>query len=153
MDAFQRLLEELIQRHGGTAADLAKAVGITPSRMSHLRAVGGASPGTFLCLRLAQVSGVSPTAVLRAAGKGDHATLLEEMFGPPRTFVASTLTVAERATIAKIRALSTREQRVFHSLIARMTERPTATAGGAPEATNKTPEPETADDNAHNKIA
>lgn len=73
------LLTRLVAEFGSQTA-LALAIGVSPSRMSRL--LGGTySLEVLNCLRLADVSGESPSVVLRAAGKGDIADLLERLYG------------------------------------------------------------------------
>jgi len=145
MDRFQALLEQSIERHGGSAQDFARAIGITPSRLSFLRSdKGRGQAGTELCLRIAEAANLSAAAVLRAAGHGDFVERIERHFGPAALRVPpppSADTVQERETIAKLRTLSAREQQVFHSLIKRiapsLTEAPPTPPADAARPTTK----------------
>jgi transcriptional regulator with XRE-family HTH domain len=79
--ALFRQLVQTYQQTTGTKADLARELGVRPSTISHLLA-DRTTPGLELCLRFAAVTGVSPSHVLRAAGKDALATLLESLYGP-----------------------------------------------------------------------
>src|SRR5262245_2502503 len=79
---FAEMFEDLVDGFGGSKAELARAVGIKPSTVSHLLA--GATPGIELCLKLAQVTGRSPTKILQSAGKRDLASLIERLYGEAR---------------------------------------------------------------------
>jgi transcriptional regulator with XRE-family HTH domain len=85
MHPFSELLHELIRAHGGTKQSFAQAIRITPSTLSHFLA-GRVShpPSTELCLRIAEVSGMSASKVLTAAGKADIAARIEALYGLPR---------------------------------------------------------------------
>jgi len=72
------ILDELAITYGGSKANLAKAIGITPSAFSRL---ANTPPSVEVCLRLAHVTGENPSKILRAAGRGDIADLLETLYG------------------------------------------------------------------------
>lgn len=75
---FADLLHRLADRFESKSA-FAKALGISPSRLS--RALAGDFPlNVANCLRLALLTGESPAAILRAAGKDDVAELLEKLY-------------------------------------------------------------------------
>lgn len=79
---FADLLNDLARRYRSKKA-FADALGMSPSRL--LRA----SKGEFAfdavnCLKLARMTGESPTRILRAAGKEDLAGLIEELYGNAR---------------------------------------------------------------------
>jgi hypothetical protein len=42
----------------------------------------GATPSLDVCLRLADMTGTSPSRVLHAAARGDIADIIEELYGP-----------------------------------------------------------------------
>jgi len=75
--SFKTLLRRLRKPYGSVKA-FADALGIEPSRVSR------ATPFDVRgCLKLAQLTGENPSVVLRAAGKGDIATLIEQQYGAP----------------------------------------------------------------------
>jgi hypothetical protein len=81
----------------GSATALAEAAGLTVSAM--LRCAKGHNRltlGAESCLSIAEVSGENPSALLRAAGKGEVADRIERLYGPPRP----PLSADERALLA-----------------------------------------------------
>lgn len=79
---FAALLRELVQDWGGPKSSFARAIQISPSRLSHaLAGTDHFTVGIELCLRIARATGMSPSRVLRAAGKGEVADLIEELYG------------------------------------------------------------------------
>jgi len=82
VNALGELLAAQARRLGSVSA-VAKALGISPSRLSRVGR-GDYSLEVVNCLKLAQLSGEPATEVLRAAGKGDVADLLESQFGKGR---------------------------------------------------------------------
>jgi hypothetical protein len=122
MDEFRQLLQELVIAYGGTKGALAHAIGIRPSSLSHL--LGKDAPhvaSTEVCLRLAIVTGTSPSRLLRAAGRGPIADLLEELYGAAavrrQSFVGVRLTPYEEQHLAAIRALNPKARRAFFFLV------------------------------------
>ena len=93
MRRFSPLLRRIVaRRFGGAPTELARRLHIAPSQLS--RAMSRHRPQPFDipgCLRLAQVSGENPSTILRAAGKGEVARLLEQLYGPPRPALAPEL--------------------------------------------------------------
>lgn len=77
---LQAILTKLVERYG-TQTALAKAIGLTDSRLAKVLKGDAGTLSTLSCLRLAKVAGISPSQVLRAAGKSDVATLIEDMYG------------------------------------------------------------------------
>lgn len=120
MTEFRRLLRELVQAYGGAKQDLARAIGVTPSTLSHLLARDGA-PSVYVCLKLAQATGTSASKVLRAAKKEDIAELIEDLFGEAATrrqvFQRVRLTPLEERYVTALRALPPKTQRAFFTLI------------------------------------
>jgi hypothetical protein len=55
------------------------------------------------CLRLAKVTGENPGLVLRSAGKGDIADLIEQLYGPP---AAVRLTPEEQQLLTAFQAIA-----------------------------------------------
>lgn len=80
MPEFHEVFGELLAHWGGTKTQLAERLGITPSSLSRLQ-VPGHQPSVEICMKVADVFGVSATRVLRAAGKGEFADLAEDLFG------------------------------------------------------------------------
>jgi hypothetical protein len=81
---FAELLSRLATRFPSRRA-FAIAIGTDPSRLS--RAMNG-DPTMFdvlRCLYVARATRENPSVVLRAAGKGEIADLLEELYGEPKT--------------------------------------------------------------------
>jgi hypothetical protein len=66
----------------GTQDALAKAIGITPSRLGRVMKNQGGSLDVINCLRLAKVSGLPVDLILHAAGKIEIAKLIRELYGP-----------------------------------------------------------------------
>jgi transcriptional regulator with XRE-family HTH domain len=77
---FRDLLETAAKKYP-TKKEFAKAIGITPGRLS--RVLGGEhSLDVGNCLTLAKLTGESPSRVLRVAGKGEIADAIETLYGP-----------------------------------------------------------------------
>lgn len=91
---FRRILEAGEARFP-TKQAFAKALGITPSRYSRVKAGDAYSLNVVNCLRLARLSGEPAPAVLRAAGKGDVADLIEELYRPGQVLSAAQRAVLE----------------------------------------------------------
>jgi hypothetical protein len=72
---FKTLLNRLQKRYS-TVRGFAKALGCAPERISR-----GTPWDVYWCLRLAQVTGENPSVVLRAANKGEIATMIETLYG------------------------------------------------------------------------
>jgi hypothetical protein len=124
--SFSTLLNDLIRSFGGTKQEFASAAKITASTLSHLLAAhGGHPPGTEVCLRIAKAGCVSASLVLRAAGKGDVADLIEELYGAPafhrERFAAPRLTPREKAHLDGWRSLDPRTQRALTLILERAT--------------------------------
>jgi hypothetical protein len=74
---FKSLLKRLQKKHFASVSAFAHALGIgDPSRLSR-----GKPFNVYWCLRLAQITGENPSMILRAANKGDVATLIESLYG------------------------------------------------------------------------
>jgi transcriptional regulator with XRE-family HTH domain len=121
MDDFRRLLREMIKHYGGTKQDLARRIGVTPSTLSHLLNSDGRTASIEVCLRLANATGTSASKVLRAAGKGAVADLLEDLYGEAaerrQRFVGVRLSPHEERYVVGFRTLQRQEQRAFHTLL------------------------------------
>lgn len=81
---LRALLQSLIDTTYGTQDALAKAIGISPSRISRVLK-NPDSLAVANCLRLAKVTGLSPDEIFRAAGKTEIAELIHELYGPAAT--------------------------------------------------------------------
>jgi transcriptional regulator with XRE-family HTH domain len=75
---LQALIATFRKRYGNLSK-LGTAIGVSASRMSRL-AKGSGSLEVVNCLRLADVTGASPTHVLRAAGKAEISALIEKVY-------------------------------------------------------------------------
>jgi len=119
---FADLIADLARRHGGTKQAFARAIGVSASALSRLLAGHGAPP-TELCLRIAKAAQVSASRVLRAAGRGSVADLLEDLYGEPamrrQQFAAPRLTPYEQTLLDEWRTLDVPEQRAMALLINR----------------------------------
>ena len=91
-ETFKILLNRIVGGYPSRAA-LAKALEITPSRLSRALNTGDFPFNIKNCLRLALVTGESPTTILRAANKAAIAELIESLYGQDRTTL---LSAAER---------------------------------------------------------
>ncbi len=83
VDDFKELLARIVQKFESKKA-LADALDMDPSRLSRAINTGDFPFNIENCLRLAKVSGESPSEVLRAADNGDIAELIESLYGPER---------------------------------------------------------------------
>lgn len=110
-DDFKRILIQAADRFPSRLA-FAKAIGINASRLSRALNTGDFPFNVVNCLRLAKLSGESPTDVLRAAGKADVAELIELLYGREAEF-----TVAERELLETWRAATPRAQAAIRSLL------------------------------------
>lgn len=116
-----KLLAELRATYGGSQQEYADAIGITRPHLSHL--LSGqpqyATASVEVCLQIAKVSKTSASRVLRAAGKGDVADLLERLYGGPALVRTSDPSVsdAERRLLAKLKSLDRKTYRAIVTLI------------------------------------
>lgn len=83
MTDLQQLLAGFVAEFGSQTA-LGKAIGVSASRLSRVMSGEEHSLEVLNCLKLADVTGRSPSVVLRAAGKGDVADLIEKLYGKAR---------------------------------------------------------------------
>jgi hypothetical protein len=77
-------LERIRKKHRHmfpTVRKFAEALEIAPSHLSRAMGAGGQPFDVRGCLRLAKVTGENAGMILRAAGKGDIATLIEDLYG------------------------------------------------------------------------
>jgi len=106
---FRVLLKRLSKAYP-TVKAFAQALDVDPSHLS--RAMHTEQPFDVRgCLRLARVTGTSPGEVLRAAGKGDIAELIEELYGAPQVL----LTGEQRELLAALNAID--EPKVREALL------------------------------------
>jgi hypothetical protein len=82
---LQTVLTSLLARFG-TKTALAKSLGMTLERLVKVMNDPKESLGVANCLRLSKVSGLPPGQILRMAGKGEIADLLDVLYGrtPPK---------------------------------------------------------------------
>ena len=80
---LRQIIADAVGRFGSQTA-LGNAIGLSPTRISRVLKGDGCSLEVISCLRLAEVTGESPTVILRAAGKWDVAELIERLYGKPR---------------------------------------------------------------------
>lgn len=121
LEDFKALLKRIAESFDSQDA-LARAIGINGSRLSRAINVGDFPFNVENCLRLAKISGESPSEILRAAGKKDIANLLESLYGPDRTKL---LTVEERELLDRWDALSPKGREALKTLIADLTPKAT----------------------------
>lgn len=77
---LQALLRTLIETKYGTQDALARAIGISPSRISRVLK-NTYSLSVENCLKLAKETGLPPAEILRAAGKPDIHNLIKDLYG------------------------------------------------------------------------
>lgn len=116
---FAKLLTGLVETYGGSKQDLARAVGISPSTLSRL--LEGRPPSTELCLRLATQTHTNASRILRAAGKGAVADLIEDLYGAAasrrQVFRGFRLTPVEQRRTTTVRTLSREGLRAVDQII------------------------------------
>ncbi len=81
MTDLQQLLTDLLDRRGGTKTAFAEEIGISLERLLKVLENPTESLGVANLLRLAVVSGLSPSQVLTMAGKSEVAELLDVLYG------------------------------------------------------------------------
>jgi len=110
-EPFKELLNRIAEKFP-TRLAFSKAIGMTSSRLSRALNEGDFPFNVANCLRLAKISGESPTEILRAAGKEDVADLIEALYGREAEF-----TVKEREILEAWRAATPRAQEAIRSLL------------------------------------
>jgi transcriptional regulator with XRE-family HTH domain len=117
---FPEYLVRLILKYGGSKQDLAKAIGVTPSTLSHYLA-GSSVPNLDTLLLLAVATRTSASDVLKAAGKGVLAKQLELLYGEAavrrQIYTSLRLTPREEQQVKDVRALDAPAQRAIATLI------------------------------------
>lgn len=86
---FSALLRRILKKQYRSNKAFAAALKIDASHLSRAMAPGGQPFNIEGCLHLARVTNTPPSTVLRAAGKGPVATLIEALYGPARELSAS----------------------------------------------------------------
>jgi hypothetical protein len=119
VENFKALLNRIAGRFA-SRQDFAKALKITPSRMSKVLNSGDLPLNVTNCLRVAKLSGESPSEILRAAGKADVAELIESLYGEDRTQL---LSAAERELLDEWSRLTPRGRESLRALIAELQPR------------------------------
>jgi hypothetical protein len=115
-ESFKDFIERWIDRYG-TAQALADAIDMSLSAFS--RGVRNAGTlGVESLLRLAEQTGEDPSKVLRIAGKGDVARLIEQLYGRHSQFIRPSR--KERDFLALWNALGTDAQKPLMALIDRL---------------------------------
>jgi hypothetical protein len=100
---FEAWIDEVVDAQcGGVHTNLAKALGLTLSPYRQMMKKG--SFGIDPLLRLADLTGKSATWILRLAGKGDTADLIEMVYGPAAS-KPNPLTLEERELLRLFRAM------------------------------------------------
>lgn len=97
---FKDLLSKIAGRFPSKKA-FAEALDIDPSRLTRAINAGDFPFNIENCLRLAKLSGESPTEILRSAGKVDIAELIESLYGREAEYTAK-----ERELIETWRSLT-----------------------------------------------
>jgi hypothetical protein len=112
---FQELLAE-VRKGYSSQKEFAKALGIDQSRLSKAINLGEFPFNAENCLRLAKLSSRPPSAILRAAGKGDIAELIESLYGKEWTDL---LTKDEQEVLRAWRAQTPEERQALLTLLRR----------------------------------
>lgn len=116
MTEFQQILLRAVDACDGDRGKLAAALNMTRSRVNG--AIGGGyKMSVAACLRLAQLTGDDPLAVLRAGDKADEATLIAEIFGTPGR---DKLTASQKELLADVMALSPDDRHHVRAIIRRL---------------------------------
>lgn len=110
---FKDLLDRIARRFPSKKA-FADAMDIDPSRLTRAINAGDFPFNVENCLRLARLSGESPSEILRAAGKGNVADLIELLYGKDRTRL---LTPAERELLDAWATMSPRARDALQLII------------------------------------
>ena len=113
--SFVTLLRAIVEAFPGSKGRFAKEIGVSPSVLSRFLS-GHTTPPIEGCLAIAKAGGVSSSLLLRAAGYDDTVTLLEELYGPPRT-IARELPGDHAALVHAFAQLTPRLQKAFLAVI------------------------------------
>lgn len=112
---FAVLMRALLDAYQGSKTEFAREAEIAPSVLSRLLS-GGVPPPTDVCLRIARAGGASASLVLRTAGHGHTADLLETLYGEARV-AAQTGTAEDRAFLREFQLLDPRTRKAVMVLI------------------------------------
>jgi transcriptional regulator with XRE-family HTH domain len=118
------LLATLIKASGGTKTDFGRAVGLGSSTISHLLS---GDPhyalGIEPCLRIAHATGCPPSTLLRAAGKGEIALLIESLYGPAaaQRMPQPEFTIEERRIVTQWRTMPRKIRQALLIMIVKLT--------------------------------
>jgi hypothetical protein len=120
-ETFQQFIERWIGRYG-TAQALSDAIGMSLSAFS--RGVRNAGTlGLESCLRLAEVTGEPPSRVLRIAGKGEAAALIDRLYGGALVSEKTSLSALERELVTLWNGLSIDAQEPFLIILRALSEK------------------------------
>jgi transcriptional regulator with XRE-family HTH domain len=114
--AFAGLMRVIVDGYAGTQKEFAREAEVNPSVISRLLG-GGLPPVPDVCLRIALAGGVSASLVLRTAGHGHTADVIETLYGPARRGVAPKGTATDRALFRQIQSLDPHARNAFKTLI------------------------------------
>jgi plasmid maintenance system antidote protein VapI len=108
---FVQLLKNEVTRLGSQRA-VARGIGLTESRFGRVLS-GEHSLSVESCLRFSQLTGESPSRVLRAAGKASVADLIEELYVVDGERVSQ----SENAMLGRFRNLTAKAQQTVRELL------------------------------------
>lgn len=128
MTPLAEMLTELIRESGLTKRAFGATFGLRSSTVSHI--LSGRPPyslGVEKCLLMAQKTGVSASKLLRAAGKGRLAELIEDTYGPAaerrQQFAAGHRpTIQEQQFFHRFRSMDAPAQKAMTLLVDRVVE-------------------------------
>ena len=114
---ISRLVVQMVNERGGSAADFANGARLTAPQLSRVMNPSryDAPPGILTCMKLAHASGFSAALVLRAAGHLEFATLIEQITG--RAERPPDFTSLEQTVIRALRNMPMNERVSFVNLI------------------------------------
>jgi hypothetical protein len=109
---FRELLKRAAKKFSSQQA-LADELGMSLSRLNRALNKGDYPFNVLNCLKLASLSGESPSAVLRAGGKAEIADLIEKSYGAPD----QTITAREREHLAQWRSIDDETRGAVNALV------------------------------------
>jgi hypothetical protein len=115
LESFKDLLNRIAEKFE-TQKAMAEALDIDASRLTRALKKGDFPFNVENCLRLAKLSGESPSAILRAADKAEIADLIESLYGRDRTRL---LTPAEREVLDRFATLPPEDLELARRLLNR----------------------------------
>jgi transcriptional regulator with XRE-family HTH domain len=126
------------ERRLGSKKAVAEKIGITPSRYSKLYGGNDYSLSVLNCLTLAKATERSPSAVLRAAGKHEIATLLDELYGPERPAAAPDADALDWEVFDLMSRIAAHDQKLLaRDVVKRLAPKSTAQQSARPQAPTK----------------